>query len=212
MAEIVPAILTNSIDEFDEMMRSAETHFPNVHLDIADGIFVPNMTISGTEELERNRTPLIIIAHLMVANPENILKQWLHTRVDGLIFHIESTKKMDELIDKTKDKGKKVGIAINPDTPTEAVGPFIDKIDFVHFMTVNPGFYGSEFKEEVLNKIKNFSQKYPNIEIAVDGGIDLVTARKVVEAGADVLVVGSYFFKNGKDIGGSLKNMKKEVY
>src|SRR3989344_4519809 len=212
MIEIVPAILTKSPDEFKEMLWVAEPYFSRVHLDIADGVFVPNTTIKGAEELASIHTPLKITVHLMVSKPEDVLRQWLDADIESLIFHLESTNQMDELINKTKTGGKKVGIAINPDTPTESIMPFVDRADFIHFMTVVPGFYGSEFKEEVLNKIKNFSQKYPNIEIAVDGGIDLVTARKVVEAGADVLVVGSYFFKNGKDIGGSLKNMKKEVY
>lgn len=211
MIQIVPAILTNSPDEFNEMIHSVESHFISAHLDIADGIFVPNTTIKGIEELENIHTPLKVAVHLMVQGPENILDQWLNTRADGLIFHIESTKKMDELIIKTKASGKKVGIGINPDTPTEAIYPFVDKVDFAHFMTVDPGFYGSEFRKEVLSKIKSFRQKYPNVEIRVDGGIDPTTAKGVIEAGANVLVAGSYFFKQGQDIDEALENMKKAV-
>lgn len=216
MVKIVPAILTNFSEEFEKMMRSVELHFSSIHLDIADGIFVPNKTIKGIDELEKLRTPLKVTVHLMVQEPENILDRWLNTRADGLIFHIESTKKMDELISKTRAGGKKVGIGINPDTPTEAIYPFVDKVDFAHFMTVDPGFYGSEFREEVLSKIKSFRQKYPNAEIRVDGGIDLTTAKRAIEAGANVLVVGSYFFppeadRRGQDIGEALENMKKAV-
>ena len=211
MIQIVPSILTNSSEEFEKMMHLIEPHFSSVHLDIADGVFVPNTTIKGIDELEKTRTPLKMAVHLMVWEPENTLETWLNTGVETLIFHIESTGKMDELIIKTREKGKRVGIAINPDTSSEAVGPFVNKIDFVHFMTVNPGFYGSEFKEEVLGKIKDFSQQYPDIEIWVDGGIDLTTAKKVVESGADVLIVGSYFFKQSQDFGEALENMKKVV-
>src|SRR3989344_9395136 len=201
MTEIVPAILTSDPDEFNEMLRSAEAHFSSVHLDIADGVFVPNTTISGIEELERIHTPLAIIVHLMVANPENILEQWLKTRVEVFIFHIESTAQMDELISRTQAAGKKAGVALNQSTPIQAVVPFVDKADFIQFMTVDPGFHGSEFREEVLDKIRRFREKHNKIEIRVDGGIDPDTARRVAETGADVLVVGSYFFKHGQYIG-----------
>lgn len=216
MVQIVPAILTNSPDEFEEMMHSVESHFSSVHLDIADGVFVPNTTIRGIDELERVHVPLKITVHLMVQGPENIVDRWLNIGVETLIFHIESTKKVDELISRIKDKGKRVGIAINPETPAELLDPFVGKVDLVHFMTVDPGFYGSEFREEVLNKIKNFSQQHPDVEIGVDGGINLTTARMVTEAGADVLAVGSYFFppevdRRGQDIDEALENMKKVV-
>lgn len=216
MIEIVPAILTNSPDEFNEMMHSVESHFTSVHLDIADGVFVPNTTIKGIEELESTSTPLKATVHLMVQRPENILDQWLNTRVEALIFHIESTKNIEELISKTKASGKRIGIAINPDTSVETIHSFVDKVDFVNFMTVDPGFYGSEFREGVLSKIKSFRQKYPKAEISVDGGINLTTARKVIEAGANILFAGSYFFppkadRQGQDIGEALENMKKAI-
>mgnify|MGYP001615022930 FL=1 len=212
MIEIVPAILTKSPDEFKEMLRAAEPYFLSVHLDIADGVFVPNTTIKGPEELASVHTPLKITVHLMVSKPEGVLGQWLDAAIESLIFHLESTNQMDELINKTRAGGKKVGIAINPDTPIESIMPFADKVDFVHFMTVNPGFYGSEFKEEVLNKIKNFNQKYPDIKISVDGGVDLTTARKLVESGVDVLIAGSYFFRQGRKMDEALENMKKSIY
>lgn len=216
MVQIIPAILTSSPDEFEEMMHSVESHFTSVHLDIADGIFVPNMTIKGIDELERVHTPLKITVHLMVQGPENVIDRWLNTGIEALIFHIESTSKADELISRIKSKGKKVGIAVNPETPAEVLELFVDKVDFIQFMTVDPGFYGSEFREEVLSKIKNFSQQYPDVEIQVDGGINLTTTGGVVEAGADVLVVGSYFFppemdERGQDIDEALENMKKVV-
>ena len=211
MIEIVPSILTNSPDEFKEMLRAAEPYFSRVHLDIADGVFAPNTTIKGAEELASIHTPLKITVHLMVSKPEDVLRQWLDADIESLIFHLESTDQMDELINNTKAGGKKVGIAINPDTPTESLMPFVGKADFVHFMMVYPGFYGGEFKEEVLNKIKNFSQKYPDVEISVDGGIDLTTARMAVESGADILIAGSYFFRQGRNMEEALENMKKSI-
>ena len=209
MVEIIPSILTSSPDEFDEMMRLAEVHFSSVHLDIADGVFVPNMTVGGIDELKRIHTTLKITVHLMVSNPEHILTQWLNTEVGGLTLHIESTSQMDELIDKTKAGGKKVGVALNPDTPIEEIEPFVKKADFIQFMTVDPGFYGSEFREEVLSKMNDLKQKYPAVKLWADGGINPATAKRVVQAGAEVLAVGSYFFGNGKDLDEALENMKK---
>jgi len=214
MIKIIPSILTNSPDEFEEMMRLIQPHFLSTHLDIADEIFVPNKTIEGINELERLHTSLKITVHLMVSEPEKILPQWLAVgEVEALIFHVESTKQMDKLISETKSKGNKVGIAVNPDTPIEEIIPFVENVDFVHFMTVDPGFYGSEFREEVLGKIRNFRKKYDDVEIRVDGGINPGSARKIVEAGANVLIVGSYFFRYGQggDIVSSLENMERSV-
>lgn len=208
MIQIIPAILTNSPDELEKMIRQIEPYTTRAHLDIADGVFVSNTTIKGIEELESIHTPLKVTVHLMVQEPENVLDQWLNTGAEALIFHIESTKKMDELISRTKAGGKNVGIAINPDTPIEDVAPFVDRVDFMQFMTVDPGFYGSEFKESVLGKIKSFRQKYPDIEIRVDGGISPATAKEAIRAGADVLVSGSFIFKSG-DVGKAIEELKK---
>ena len=214
MIKILPSILTNSPDEFEEMIRLIQPHFLSAHLDIVDGIFAPNTTIGGINELKRSHTSLKITAHLMVSGPENVLPQWLVVdEVEALIFHVESTKQMEKLISETKAKDKKVGIAVNPDTLIEEIIPFVENVDFVHFMTVDPGFYGSEFKEEVLDKIRNFRKKYDDVEIRVDGGINPGSARKIVEAGANVLIVGSYFFKHGQgqDIVSALENMERSV-
>lgn len=210
LVQIIPAILTKSSNEFEKMVHQIEPYTSRAHIDIADGIFVSNTTVKGIEELANTHTPLKIIVHLMVQGPEKIIDQWLNTSAEAFIFHIESTKKMDELISKTKAGGKKVGIGINPATPTEAIYPFVDKVDFVHFMTVDPGFYGNEFKAEVLDKIKSFRQKYPDIEIGVDGGINPATAKSVVEAGADVLVSGSFIFQSG-NVGKAIVELQEAV-
>lgn len=177
---------------------AVEPYVERVHLDIADGIFVPNMTIAGFEEIEDVETDLKIAVHLMVSKPENHIVRWLETPVDQFIFHIEATDKAQEVIDKIKEAEKAVGIAINPQTPVRAIEPFIDQVDLVHFMTVEPGFYGSEFAESVLPKISDFHFYYPDKPIQVDGGVDLETAPKLIEAGATLLIAGSYIFKSKK--------------
>ncbi len=179
-----------------EKIVAVEPYADSVHLDIADGIFVPNITILGLEETETVETDLKIGVHLMVSKPENHIVRWLETPAEEFVFHIEATQKAQEVIDAIKEADKSVGIAVNPQTPNARIEPFIDFIDFVHFMTVEPGFYGGEFVESVLDKIADFHYFYPDKPIQVDGGVNPETAAKLVKAGAGMLVVGGYIWGN----------------
>ncbi len=190
-----------------EKIIAVEPYFERIHLDIADGIFVPNMTISG-EEIEDIETDLKIGVHLMVSKPENHIVRWLETPADKFIFHIEATERVQAVIDRIKEADKQVGIALNPNTPISAIEPYIDQIDLVHFMTVEPGFYGGEFLESVLPKIADFHFYYPDKPIEVDGGVDPETLPKLVGAGANLLVAGSYIWKS-KDIGEAIARLVK---
>lgn len=207
MTEIIPSILVKNKEEFLDKIIAIEPYTQRVHLDIADGIFVPNMTISGFEELESTETPLRTSVHLMVSKPENHIVRWLETQADSFIFHIEATQKSQEIIEKLKEAEREVGIALNPETPVEAVQPFINQVDFVHFMTVEPGFYGGEFVEPVLDKMSDFHYFYPDKVISVDGGINLERAEKVVQAGANMLIVGSYIWNN-QNIAKAIEELK----
>ena len=208
--EIIPAILVKTKEEFLDKILAVENLTERVHLDIADGIFVPNMTISGFEEIESIETNLKAEAHLMVSKPENHIIRWLETPVDSITFHIEATQKAQEIIEKAKEADRRIGIALNPETPISALAPFIDQIDFVHFMTVEPGFYGGEFVESVLDKVSDFYYFYPDKPITVDGGINPERASKAVQAGANTLIVGSYIW-NSKDVAQAIEEIKKNV-
>ena len=194
--EIIPSILVKTKEEFLNKILAVENLTERVHLDIADGIFVPNMTISGFEEIKSIETSLKVEAHLMVSKPENHIIRWLETQVDSLIFHIETTQKATEIIEKAKEADKRVGVALNPETPISVLANFIDQIDFVHFMTVEPGFYGGQFVESVLDKMSDFHYFYPDKPISVDGGVNLETAPKLVQAGANILISGSYIWSS----------------
>jgi len=207
MTEIIPSILVKTREEMVEKIIAVEPYVERVHLDIADGIFVPNITISGFEEVEDIETDLKIGVHLMVSKPENHIVRWLETQADKFIFHIEATERAQEVIDKVKEADKEVGIAINPSTSISAIEPFIDQIDLVHFMTVEPGFYGGEFLESVLPKIADFHFYYPDKPIEVDGGVDPETLPGLIKAGANLLVTGSYIFKS-KDTAKAIEKMK----
>lgn len=206
--EIIPSILVKTREELVEKIVAVEPYADSVHLDIADGIFVPNITILGFEEAETVEMDLKIGVHLMVSKPENHIGRWLQTPADEFIFHIEATQKAQEVIDAIKEADKSVGIAINPQTPNDRIEPFIDFIDFVHFMTVEPGFYGGEFVESVLDKIADFHYFYPDKPIQVDGGINPETAPKLVKAGAGILVAGSYIWES-KNIGEAMARLVK---
>ena len=208
--EIIPSILVKTKEEFLNKILTVESLTERVHLDVADGIFVPNMTISGFEEIESIETNLKVEAHLMVSKPENHIIRWLETLVDSITFHIEATQKAQEIIEKAKEADRRVGIALNPETSISALAAFIDQIDFVHFMTVEPGFYGGEFVESVLDKVSDFYYFYPDKPIIVDGGINPERASKAVQAGANTLIVGSYIW-NSKDVTQAIEEIKKNV-
>ena len=207
MVEIIPSILVKTKEEFLNKILAVENLTERVHLDIADGIFVPNMTISGFEEIESIETSLKIEAHLMVSKPENHIIRWLETQVDSLIFHIEATQKATEVIEKAKEADRRIGVALNPETPISVLANFIDQIDFVHFMTVEPGFYGGKFVSAVIDKIKDFHYFYPDKPVEVDGGVTPDTAKQLVEAGTTQLVVGSYIWK-AEDINKAIEKLK----
>lgn len=208
--EIIPSVLVKTSEEMIEKIVVLEPYVQRVHLDIADGIFVPNLTIAGPEEVDTLETSLNIGVHLMVSKPENHLARWLETSVDKIIFHIEATQMAQEVINAVREGDRSVGIALNPGTLTSRIESFIDQVDFIHFMTVEPGFYGGKFVDSVIDKISDFHYFYPDKQIEVDGGVNPETAPKLVAAGAGILVVGSYIFESG-DVGKAIENLKEII-
>ena len=211
--KIIPAILAKSYGEFESMVRKIEPYTDLVHLDIADGEFVPNKTIDGYDELKRINTNLNFEVHLMVKNPENIIDRWLKTKAIRYLVHWESPDSQSEsrildsakrnrdtfrfsvLIDKIKRGGKEIGFVFNPQTDYSMMESYIDRVNLVQFMTVDPGFYGSPFLPEILEKIRNFHSQYPNKKIQVDGGINRDTIILVQKSGGSCAAVGRYIFQ-----------------
>lgn len=196
MIKIIPAILAKTEEEFIKMAKKIEPYTDLVQLDIADGEFVPNKTITGYDELQKIDTKLDFEIHLMISNPEKVIERWLKTKAVRYLIHLESTKELDVLINQIGGNRKEVGCVLSPQTDYSAIEPYIDRIDLVQFMTVDPGFYGSPFLPDVLGKIKNFHSQYPNKMIQVDGGINPETVKLVGAAGASSAAVGSYIFKS----------------
>lgn len=211
MIEFIPSILVKTKEELIEKIMMVEKYCAQTHLDIADGIFVPNMTIGGFQEMAEVETTLKTGVHLMVSKPENHIVRWLEVPVERVIFHIEATKKSQEIIATLKETEKAIGVALNPGTPLEAIRSIVDSVDFIHFLTVEPGFYGGKFIEAVLEKITDCHYFYPDKPIYVDGGVTPETAPQLVKAGATSLIVGSFLWQS-KDMEKALQDLQNSIH
>lgn len=207
MKKILPSILSADFANLErDIKMMEELGIDMFHIDVMDGNFVPNISFGfPVIEAIRKVTNKTFDVHLMIDNPEMYVEKFCDIGSDMISFHIEATNHADRLIQVIKDKGKKAGIVLNPQTPLESVKYLLNKVDYVLIMTVNPGFGGQKFISEMLNKIKDLDNirkefKY-NFLIEVDGGINIETSRLCREAGADLLVCGSFLFSstNKKD-------------
>lgn len=196
MVEVIPAILTDSSAKFKELVHKIEPYADRIHIDIADGEFVPNKTVTGYEEVKDIEAPVKFDVHLMVVKPQDMIKEWLYSYADRFIIQAESDVDLGEILKNIREHGRKAGIVLNPETKPETVEKYLKEIDFIQFMTVHPGFQGAQFVTEVVDKIAEFHKKYPDIIIMADGGITPETAPALVKAGATELVAGSYIVKS----------------
>lgn len=204
MIEIVPTILVKSSEEFAKRLRLVEPFVKRIQWDIADGVFVENTTFSDVSVLKDLDTKLPIEADLMVADPQNWIERLtplrqgsegqVDTRVDRLIFHVESTSEPEVLIQDARLAGFKVGLTLDPDTPLKQVWDYLCEVDLFQAMGVKSGWGGQEFVPEVLDRIGEVRRSFPELPISVDGGVNAETASQAVAAGANILCAGSFIF------------------
>ncbi|MBI2107469.1 ribulose-phosphate 3-epimerase [Candidatus Woesearchaeota archaeon] len=197
--QIIPSIIAKSQKELNKRIKRISRHAKLLQLDIMDGKFVKNNSINFDFRLFKKYK---YEAHLMVNNPEEWIKK-NSKKVNTIIFHIESTKKPNELINLIKMKNKKVGIALNPNTKIKKIKLYLDDINKVLVMTANPGKYGSKFLPSALKKVSLLRKIKPNLDIEVDGGINPKTIERAFKAGANNFISGSYLQKS--------RNQKKAV-
>lgn len=190
---VVPAILANNLEDFKRFIKIAETFTDYVQLDFMDGLFVPSKSITP-DELRDFRTTLRTEAHLMVKQPEDYLETLKEFGTEKVLFHFEAVSSSLDTLNTIKDKGFTAGLAINPETSLAEVEELTAQVDSVLFLTVNPGFYGSPFMPEVLDKVKELKKSKPHLSVGVDGGIKLDNIKMVKDAGADFVCVGSAIF------------------
>lgn len=210
--EVVPTIIAQDFEELKEKLKKVESYVSWVQLDVMDGQFVDNATWNNPLELKELKSQAKWEVHLMIDRPEARLDNWIASGVKRIIFHYESTDKHRKIIKEIKQAGLKVGLAINPETSIEMLDKFIDRLDLILVMTVHPGEGGQSLLPKTLDKIKQLRQKYPSVNIEVDGGINLETAPLVIQAGANFLASGSAIFKsqNIKDTINQLKGEKND--
>jgi ribulose-phosphate 3-epimerase len=190
--------LTNLEKEVNEIeMAGAEM----VHLDVMDGVFVPNSSFGlAVIEALRKKSGMFFDVHLMIDKPEKYIERYItECGADLITFHLEATQIPDECFEMIKKHGKRAAVSIKPKTPIEAVYPYLDRCDMVLIMTVEPGFGGQSFMPDMLEKVSalraEINKRGLDIDIQVDGGINAETANLAIAAGANVLVAGSAVFK-----------------
>ena len=182
-----------------------------LHVDVMDGIFVPNISFGAcVYKCIREKSNLFFDVHLMITDPERYIENFVEAGADMITFHVEATKNPLLCIEKIHQLGKKAGISLNPGTPVEAVMPYLDKVDMVLVMSVNPGHGGQKYIEDVNPKISRLRDLCgEDFLIEVDGGINKSNIKSVVELGANVIVAGSAVFND--DITASVKGLLEEV-
>lgn len=196
--KVSPSILSANFANLIEDIQKIQIA-DMLHIDVMDGHFVPNISIGAPVIASiRKATKMFLDVHLMITNPLDYIEIFSNAGADLICFHIESGSDTKATIDKIKQMGKKVGIALKPLTPVSCLDDFIDEIDMVLIMTVEPGFGGQAFIHDTLPKIKQakklIKQTSLDIDLQVDGGINLETAKQCVKNGANVLVAGSFIF------------------
>jgi len=213
MIEIIPAIIAGDFRELKKKIRLVEPYVDWVQIDIMDGKFVPFSTWSEPKKLKDINTNLKIETHLMILDPFKTVNDCLRAGVSRVIIHWESLKlnpegQLKKITEKVKSYKSQIGVALNPETPWQEIKAFVKNLDLVLLMGVNPGRSGQSFREEILPKIKAIREFSANLNIEVDGGVKPENIRKIIEAGANILVAGSAIFE-ARDVKMAIEELRQ---
>jgi len=213
--QISPSILSADFSQLgNEIKRLEEGGADMIHVDVMDGHFVPNLTI-GPPVIKalRKQCSIKFDVHLMISPVHKYIEAYADAGADIITIHPEATDNLEESISKIKNLNKKVGVSLNPESKLDLITNYLEKIDLVLIMSVNPGFGGQKFMPEVLDKVKQLkeikSKRNMNFDIEIDGGINFDNCQSAIEAGANILVSGTTVFKsNNGDIEKNINLLK----
>ena len=215
--QISPSILSADFSQLgNEIKRLEKGGADMIHVDVMDGHFVPNLTI-GPPVIKalKKQSSILFDVHLMISPVHKYIEDYSNAGADIITIHPEATEDLKSSILKIKELKKKVGISLNPETKIDVILNFLDQIDLVLIMSVNPGFGGQKFMPEVLTKIKELKkiqkEKKISFDIEIDGGINFENSKTAIEAGANILVSGTTIFKsNNGDIKRNIELLKSK--
>ena len=202
MALLAPSILSADLSNLSQQIRLVELAGADwIHCDIMDGHFVPNLTFGPIlVNAARKTTKLPLDVHLMIENPDKYLEDFVNAGANSITVHQEAVIHLDRIVNRIKELGVKVGVAINPSTPVDFLKDIVGELDLVLIMSVNPGFGGQKFILNSIKKIKEMlelrKKNNSDLLIEIDGGIDNNTIKDALDSGCDVFVAGSSIFKS----------------
>jgi len=184
-----------------------------VHVDVMDGHFVPNLTFGPKMVADlHHATRLPLDVHLMIERPDDWVDRYVDAGAAYVVVHVEAAREVSATLARIRTRGAKAGITLNPDTPVEAILPYLGEVDLALVMSVNPGFGGQKFIESAIGKLqrlrKEIDTRRLRVELEVDGGVKLDNVRRVVEAGASVVVAGSAVFESPDGVEAAMKKFR----
>jgi len=184
-----------------------------VHVDVMDGHFVPNLTFGPKMVADLHRaTRLPLDVHLMIERPDDWVDRYVDAGAAYVVVHVEAAREVSTALARIRARGAKAGITLNPDTPVDAILPYLDEVDLALVMSVNPGFGGQKFIESAIGKLqrlrKEIDARHLTVELEIDGGVKLDNVRRAVEAGASVVVAGSAVFESTDGVEAAIKKFR----